>query len=175
MKPVFAAAFGSLRPAVMADTDALVELLHDPDVRRYLCDDVLVPRSFVEEKLEASLALDAEGLGLWILDKPGAGMIGIAGLQPASWKAPHLALPEPAIEILIALFPAHWGRGIASSAVRTLIDYAASGCCLSRIVAAADAPNERSHRLLSRSGFRVLGTTPGPAHENLVYDLTLAE
>ena len=70
MKEVLQFAAGRLSPAVAEDLADLLELLHDKEVRRYLCDDSLLPREAVAEMLTQSAQLDSRGLGLWMIELP---------------------------------------------------------------------------------------------------------
>jgi len=45
--------------------------------------------------------------------------------------------------------------------------------CNCGFVAAVDAPNVRSHRLMLRTGFRETARAPGPADTLIVYDRPL--
>lgn len=164
---------GQLRPARADDLDGLVTLLHDSQVRRYLCDDTLLPRETVAEMLARSEQLDADGLGLWVIEH--GGFAGIAGLEPVSAEAGAAPAMAGGIEPIIALAPGHWGQGLAGAALDALVLHARNTLGLSRLVAAVDQPNARSHRLMQRCGFTVMGTTPGPAHELVLYELTLAD
>jgi len=46
----------TLRPAIDADREGLWQLLTDPQVRRYLCDDKVLPQAEVQEMLATSMA-----------------------------------------------------------------------------------------------------------------------
>ena len=157
-----------LRPTTAGDLEILVALLHDAQVRRYLCDDTLLPRDTVAAMLADSVELDMRGLGLWVIETADRRIAGIAGLQPASWDAVET---EP----IIALLPEHWGLGRASAALGALIVYARDALALPGLVAAVDRPNARSHRLLGRCGFVETGTTAGPAHELVLYALVFSD
>lgn len=64
-----------------------------------------------------------------------------------------------------AIHPAYEGRGIASEAVRALIDYAFLELGLHRIEASHAPTNQRSERLLTRLGFERVGTVRGYLHD----------
>ncbi len=173
MKPCLWMASGRLRPATRGDRDPLLALLHEPQVRRYLCDDKIMPRRGVIDMLERSAILDCQGLGLWAIEDEGGRFSGIAGLEPVSDEpgvAPQLV---GGIEPIIAIHPDQWGIGLAQSAVTALIGHARDELRLSRLVAAVDVPNARSDRLMRRCGFAVIGTAPGPVHDLRLYELPL--
>ena len=77
MKEVLQFAGGRLSPAVAEDLADLLELLHDKEVRRYLCDDSLLPREAVAEMLTQSAQLDSRGLGLWMIELPDGALPGL--------------------------------------------------------------------------------------------------
>lgn len=52
---------------------------------------------------------------------------------------------------------AHWGRGIATAAVRALTDYGFAQVDLTRIYALVFSSNEASARVLSKAGFELEG------------------
>jgi len=79
------------------------------------------------------------------------------------------------VEPLIALDPRCWRQGLAGEALDALILYARDSLGLSHLVGAVDQPNARSHRLMRRCGFTVMGKAPGPAHELELYKLPLGE
>ena len=175
MKPCLTTPRGRLRPATADDLDGLEKLLHRQEVRRYLCDDSILPRETVAEMLARSDRLEPEGLGLWVIERMGEGFAGIAGLEPVSaeWgKAPSMA---GGVEPTIAVAPDYWGQGLAAEALNALILHASETLGLLRLVGAVDQPNARSHRMIQRCGFAVLGKAAGPAHELVLYELLLGE
>ena len=65
----------SLEPFGHADVDELHDLFTDACVRRYLLDDEVVPREWVEGEIQASIErFGAGGMGLWTLR-----LTGVAG------------------------------------------------------------------------------------------------
>ncbi len=155
--------------------DGLVRLLHDEAVRRYLCDDIVLPRETVAAMLAHSEQLESHGLGLWVIEDVRERFAGIAGLQPVSAEASTAPVMAGGVEPIIALNPKYWGQGLAGEALNALIRYAQGSLGLSRLVAAVDQPNARSHRLMQRHGFTVMGSTPGPANELVLYELPLGQ
>ncbi len=173
MKTVLILRQARLRPTSSGDLDRICHLLHDAEVRRYLCDDTILPRATVAGMLERSDRLDARGLGSWAIEAEGDQLIGMAALQPVSAAAAVAPTMVDGIEVFIALHPGAWGRGVAGDVLAELVRYARETCGLSRLVAAVDRPNGRSRRLMQRCGFRTMGAAPGPAHELVLYELDL--
>jgi len=109
----------------------------------------MIPRDTAEDVTRAS-AHDFAGrrFGLWLLfarDAPGPPM-GFCGLRSAGVGN------EP--ELLFGLHPDYWRRGLAQEASRAVLDYAFTTLRLPRVIAATDAPNERSARTLAALGMR---------------------
>lgn len=175
MKPCLSMPGGRLRPTTEEDLNDVVRLLHDKAVRRYLCDNVELPRETVAAMLGRSNHLDPKGLGLWVIECMPAGFAGIAGLEPVSEVVGAAPAMTGGIEPVIALVPKHWGVGLASEALNALIVYACGVLKLSRLVASVDKANTRSHRLMQRCDFTVAGTVPGPADALTLYELPLED
>lgn len=138
-----------LRPVEPSDTEALHRLFTDPDVRRYLWDDVVIPVETVEEVVVASgESFRRFGFGQWILSERAAPaeIIGFCGLR-------HFHEP-PKVEILYGLYPSRWGRGFATEAARAVLARGFENCDLERIYAGADPPNGSSFRVMERLGMR---------------------
>ena len=167
MTPVFAALATprlTLAPIGAHDIDDVWRMLVQAEVRRFLCDDKILPRAFVAGLVDEDIALASDGLGLRIVrDK--AGFCGFAGIKPVSAE---IAACIPAfrdnVEISIALDPSRWGRGYAREALAAVMaeyDAQATG---RRLVAVADVPNLRSRTLLERLGFVLSGEHAGPLY-----------
>ncbi|MBF9050096.1 GNAT family N-acetyltransferase [Roseobacter sp. HKCCD9010] len=169
MKPCLSLPEGRLRPTEPGDLNAVLALLHDPDVRRFLCDDIMLPRATVADMLARSDTLAARGLGLWVIETSRGSVAGLAGLEPVSAEIAVAADMAGKIEPLIAIDPAYWGRGLARGALEALIDYARDTLGLTELVASVDVPNHRSRQLMQRCGFTDHGRATGPAHGLVLY------
>jgi [ribosomal protein S5]-alanine N-acetyltransferase len=159
-----------LAPVAASDQPALSRLLHRPEVRRYLCDDTLVPRATVAGWIAESCD-PASGTCYWRIAAVDEDLIGLVGLRPPS--APTLALRAigwRSRELVIALDPEHWGRGFATEAVDAIVAHGLSDGVTFAIIGAVDLPNERSHKLMARCGFAELGRIAGPLHPLVVYE-----
>ncbi|MEM9470698.1 MAG: GNAT family N-acetyltransferase [Pseudomonadota bacterium] len=175
MKPNITLPMGRLRPAVPSDLDGLVLLLHNAEVRRYLCDDEVLPREQVAEILQRGLDLDSQHLGLWIIENAALEFCGVVGLQPVSEDLADVPEMTGGVEPVIAVHPRFSGTGLATMALAAAIDHARASVKLPGLVAAVDRPNASSHRLLLRCGFEVTGSAEGPANELVLYALHLRE
>ncbi len=152
-RPELETARVSLRPLMCADVYALHSHWIDPQVRRYLWDDQIIPREQAAAVVESSLATFAEhGFGFWTValkdDEPL--VIGCVGLR--QFDDPRNA--QFAVEILYSLAPEHWGKGLAVEAARAVLRYGFEVCGLPRIFAGADTPNAASFRVMERLGMR---------------------
>lgn len=161
MLPVLRTSRLVLRPVAAADTEAVWRLLTDPDVRRYLCDDLVFPRETVAAIVAEHLAVAPRGLGMWIAERDGA-FAGIAALKAvAAVLADLVPVLKGEIEPTIALWPAFWGRGLAGEALGAVLAHGFGALGLARIAGVCDAPNLASARMLARAGFRETGEFPG--------------
>lgn len=158
----------TLRPATLDDLAALHAIFTDARVRRWLFDDRVVSEAAAREIVEASTASFAgRGFGQWVLLEPGrAELLGCAGLFTADGVE---------IEILYAVHPAHWGRGLATEAARAVLDHAFRTLSLPRIAARADTPNVESIRLMERLGMRFEEERPIDGRPTVHYALTREE
>jgi len=158
-----------LTPAVPGDSRRLHALLAAPDVRRFLCDDRVLTTDEVSGLLDEALALAADGLGFWMLMTKAGAFVGLAGLMPV-FEGAVATFPEFAgdIEPTIALAPQAWGHFYAGEALAAVIAHAGA-LGRRRLAALVDAPNMRSHRMVERAGFAMIGTTPGPRHTLVAY------
>jgi len=150
-----------LRPALPSDTEAVWQLLLLPDVRRFLCDDKVLPRDVVAGIVAESLALAPGGMGMWMAEQAGA-MIGLVSLKTVPQVLVDLipALDGEA-EPTIALHPDAWGQGLAGEALSAVLDHGFRALALPRIAAISDVPNAASAKMLARAGFRRTGEHPG--------------
>jgi RimJ/RimL family protein N-acetyltransferase len=135
-----------LRPVTAHDAAALHALWSLPDVRRFLWNDVMPSPAHVRAACRTSRASWRRGWGLWIMEHAGedGGSPGFCGFRTAAW--------ERAVELVYALDPAAWGRGLATEAAGAALAYVFGEGILPRVVAAVDVPNEASIRVLRRLG-----------------------
>lgn len=155
-----------LRPACRSDAPALHALWTEPQVRRFLWDDVTIRLERAAEVLDKSMASFADrGLGQWLVFERGAdALAGFAGLG---------AMEESGeVELLYGLHPRCWGRGLATEAARALLRLGFEELGLPRILAGADQPNLASLRVIERLGMDYERRTRTPLGWTLYYALT---
>ncbi len=164
-----------LRPATADDLDALWVIWADPDVRRFLFDDVPVTRQRASDILDHCLSLTGVGLGLWTVqlgDTPAT--VGCVGLLPTTVASEYDPSLVGMVEPLAAFAPATWHRGYATEALEVVIAHAFDSLGLQVLAAVIDAPNAASDRLVRRLGFQVTGETDGPRYRLRTYRLNPA-
>ena len=143
-----------LRPVELGDGDALHAIFTEPGVRQYLFDDILLTREETQKHVAAALTHDA-----WIVELDGQ-VAGFVSLRPVGQDR----------ELMIAISERCWGRGVAFEAARAAMRHGFEVLKLDRILAGVDLPNERSHRLMARLGFRPTGETDGPKYRARTYE-----
>ncbi|HEX6241859.1 MAG TPA: GNAT family N-acetyltransferase, partial [Polyangiales bacterium] len=147
----------SFRPLGMDQLDSFQALVCDAHVRRYLLDGQLMSREWCAETITRVQAEAAHsGLGLWLLFDHAslAAPLGFAGFL-------RFGGPDSPLELVYALTEPHTGRGLARTAALALIDFARAYGGQHDIVAAVDAPNLASQRVLERLGFARTGEAQG--------------
>lgn len=137
-----------LRPTLAGDLETLHEILIDPLVRKYLCDDRLFDQSETAEMLAESQRLfDSEQLGLWLIEtKDKREIIGFVGL----WY--FFAEDQP--QLAYALLPQATKQGDGTEAATKIIEYCFEHLDYDYLIASADQPNTNSHQLAQRLGMK---------------------
>jgi ribosomal-protein-alanine N-acetyltransferase len=154
-----------LRPFAPADEEALFRLLNEPQVRRYLCDDLPVPREMVQEHIALSQRNFRErGFGyfsLFPVERPEA-FIGFTGLG---------CIDEgEEVEVWYGLSPEHWGHGLATEAAEAMLRFGFEQVGLREIWAGADLDNASSFRVMERLGMTRVGERRvGPRQVRALY------
>jgi len=158
-----------LRPCTADDLDALHRLWTDPEVRRYLFDDRIIPREQAAAMIQSSLAsFPTHGFGLWLVHRAGEdAIIGFSGLS--------LTGDPPEVELLYGIAPSAWGQGVATEAARAVLRYGFAELRLAHITAGADVPNVASLRVLEKLGMTFTRRTRTQYGEVLYFAVTREE
>jgi [ribosomal protein S5]-alanine N-acetyltransferase len=137
-----------LKPTLAGDLETLHEILIDPFVRKYLCDDRIFDRQETAEMLAESQRLfDSEKLGLWLIETKNSGeIIGFVGL----WY--FFAEERP--QLAYALLPQATKQGYGTEAATKIIEYCFDCLDYDYLIASTDKPNINSHQLAKRLGMR---------------------
>jgi len=171
-----------LRRFTDADAGPLAALYGDPRVMRF----VTMQPPTVEEVAATALPEYLreyqdlpDGLGSFAaIEKETGQMAGRFSLKPASSYG-----LTGGTELGYRLYPAFWGRGLATEGARALIGSAFERLHLDRIVATTMADNTGSWRVLEKCGLRRVRTfyyedahlMPGAEHGDFVYELTRSD
>jgi len=143
----------TLRVWTLDDLDTLQRLLADPDVRRYLCDDIVFTHEQVAALITAHLTLlDTRSVGMWFVQLTGSEqVIGFTGFR--------LIDDTPDLELMYGLYPSYWGQGLATEASQAALDYLWRNTTFDRVYARTDPPNVNSCEVMKRLGMRLHSTT----------------
>ena len=156
------------------DVAALAAINADAEVMRWIGDGSLrsleQTRAFVDR---VEREWDTAGLSIFAVQlRAGGELAGLTGMA-----VPHF-LPEimPAVEIAWRLARSCWGRGIATEAARSALDFGLTTGQLARIVAVVQVGNLASERVTHKLGMRLerQTTDPGSGRPVRVYESTAA-
>jgi [ribosomal protein S5]-alanine N-acetyltransferase len=142
------------------DLDAFCAMEGDEEVRRYV-GGAPRTREVAEQKFwNGPMAPVTGRLAMWAtVLKPEGSYVGRCGLYP------HLKggdrVPDEAV-LAFYLARAFWGRGLATEAGRTFVNFGFGELGLKRIVTAVDTRNAASVRVLEKLGFAVERFEEGP-------------
>jgi RimJ/RimL family protein N-acetyltransferase len=168
-----------LRRFAEADARRLAALYGDPHVMRFITLQPPSPAEVASRILPAYLSEYRElagGLGSFAaIEKATGQMAGRFSLKPADSYG-----LTGGTELGYRLFPAFWGRGLATEGARALIGSAFERLHLDRVVATTMAGNIGSWRVLEKCGMRRVrmfhypdvDMMPGAEHGDFVYELT---
>lgn len=139
-----------LRPWRDGDQDALVRHADNPKVARQLLD--RFPHPYTREDADSWIALCQSGpAGTRFAIEVGGEAAGGVGLKLGDGNFCKTA------EIGYWLGEAHWGRGIATEAVRAVTPWAFEAHDLARIQAGVFEANPASARVLEKAGYQFEG------------------
>ncbi|WP_126227648.1 GNAT family N-acetyltransferase [Burkholderia ambifaria] len=142
-----------LRPRVLADLDASIEMDRDPEVTRYIAGPWHDPdehRRFVTHRITRDYP---RGLGYWSIFEKAA---------PDTFIGWILLIPDYAngardVEIGWRLVRAAWGRGIACEAAAAVVRHAFDTVRLPRVIADIAEANTGSLNVARKLGMRRVG------------------
>jgi ribosomal-protein-alanine N-acetyltransferase len=136
----------SFRPFAPEDVEPIHDLFVNAQVRRHLLDDEIVSADWVRLEIRKSQEMfERARYGLWSLSLHGStDIIGFCGFR--------FFHHPPELQLLYALHPSVWRRGLATEAAEAALRYAFEVLGLSEVVASADAPNLASIRVMERIG-----------------------
>ena len=135
-----------LRPISHQDETLLYTMFTDSYVRKYLWDDTEIPIEVVKDILDRnSDHFRNDGWGLWkVIDRQTDVVVGFVGL----W----FFFDERRPQLIYGLLEKYSGKGYASEAARRIAEYALKDLRFPFLIAACDAPNEKSLRVAESIG-----------------------
>jgi len=142
-----------IRPYQESDFPDFYRLAADPVAMKFIRP-AATEEGPVRERLDAMKAYRAEnpGLGSFIIRRASNGeAVGNMVLRHADWK------PEREMEVGYGINPEYWGQGLASEALRGLMNYALTEMEQTFLVAFTDENNGASNRVLEKQGFVRVG------------------
>ncbi len=164
-----------LRPLRPDDAAALFDYLRNPLVTE-LTSYPAVSASLVETMIDRSLSRWSTGdLSKWgVALRHDDQLVGTCGFN--EWSAVHRWA-----ELAFDLAQPHWGKGLMRQAVAAVLEWTFSQDQVDRVQAFVRTDNERSRRLLERSGFvregclRSYRVCRGTRHDFYLYSLLRSE
>lgn len=147
-----------LRRWRLSDLDALAALTADPLVMKGVGTGATMDRAKTLRWIENHLhSYERFGYGCWaVVERASGDVIGWGGLS----HSPNTPEP-PLVEILFALSPDVWGRGLGSELVGEIVAAAWRRPQLEEIVATLDPDNKASVKVLEKNGFIHVQTDVG--------------
>ncbi len=105
----------TIRPPILNDLDDLHRLWTDPDVRRYLWDDQIIPKERTTQELHKTIDCFAtRSFGLWAVCLKGhTQLIGICSFLPEDNPCEA--------ERLYAIAPAYWKQGLITESAKAVL------------------------------------------------------
>ncbi len=137
-----------LKPILESELDIFHQILVDPYVRRYLCDDKVFSLQQTSEMLQESQKLfQEEKLGLWFIEtKNKTEIIGFVGL----WYF----FSENQPQLAYALLPHQTKQGYATEAAARILEYSFEELNYNYLLASCDRPNLESQQVAKRLGMK---------------------
>lgn len=138
-----------LRPLRAEDADDLHAVYSHPLVEAWIGPH---SRERVVDEIAYQVTAQAErGWSVWAVEHRDHGrFLGDCGLQPLEHRGPE-------VELGYDLHPDVWGQGLATEAVRAVVDAALGPLALERLVAVVKPANAASRRVLEKAGLSAAG------------------
>jgi RimJ/RimL family protein N-acetyltransferase len=159
----------TLRLLCGSDFDAYAEMCGDPEVMRYIGDGQPVVRSMAWRNLAMMVGHWAlRGYGLWAVEeRSSGGLVGRIGFwNPEGW---------PGFELGWMLRRPFWGRGYATEAARTALQFAFTQMLQPEVISLVHPENAASIRIAEKLGERLLDSIEVMGKRVLLYRVTQQE
>lgn len=143
-----------LKKPELSDLDNLTALRTDPDVMKYIGTGTIQTKEQVQEFItNAAPYYEKHGLAFYsVFEKATSEFVGQAGLLHLSFN-----VNQPEIELAYRLHKKYWTKGYASELAKALIDWGFKHLSVDRLVAVVHPENEKSRRVLEKSGMHYVG------------------
>lgn len=152
-----------IRDIVEEDAELMFDLDSDPAVMRYigtrLANDASWYRDVIRTKFVPQQAHSWHGVRV-VFDRVSSDFLGSVSIRPATTSKDAQALGwnrSDEIEIGFRFRRLIWGRGVATEAVKPLVEIALADPTTTAIVAYADVSNVASLRVLQKLGLEPVG------------------
>lgn len=155
----------TLRPFVLADTEAAFTFFSDPDVMRFSLNGPHASRKTSEDFIATNINRQTRcGFSIWaIVENSTGAVIGMCGLA-------EFGHGVPGIELAYRLRRDRWGQGYATEAGRACIAHAFGGLGLDRLIAAVERENAPSIHVLEKCGFTQIEERELAGKDALVFE-----
>jgi ribosomal-protein-alanine N-acetyltransferase len=142
-----------LRKMKVSDSSNLFKIWSDPDVTKFMNVSCFTNENQAKEMINLldDLSRDSKAIRFSIIKKESNEIIGSCGYNSLDFE-------NEKAEIGYDIAKSFWGRGYASEAISSLLDYGFSSLKLNRIEAKADPGNVNSIKLLQKLNFTFEGT-----------------
>ncbi len=138
----------TLRPWRREDLD-LIKRLNAPEMTEHLGGPE--PDTKLKERLERYVSAASGNTRMFVIEVSGIAA-GSVGYWPREWQG------QPQFETGWGVFPEYQGKGVATTAIRLLMDEARRNGINAPIHAFPEIHNVASNALCRKAGFRLLGT-----------------
>ena len=154
-----------LSPVKEIELEELHQIWIQPEVRRYLWDDITIPKTQTQEIITQSLAAFArKRYGLWVARLiEQSNLIGFTGY----WQF----FDPPQTQLLYGLLPQYWGQGLATEMSKSMVDYGFKEYGFKTIYASTDLENKSSLAVLKRLGMSYIKQENIDGKETIFYYL----
>ncbi|WP_372987820.1 GNAT family N-acetyltransferase [Marinobacter sp.] len=150
-----------------ADTPALSRILGDPSVMEFSSKGPMTEADTARFIEWCRSCYQEFGYGQWaIIVKESGELIGFCGLSHATVDGTE------EVEIAYRLARHQWGKGLASEAVKAVMDYGFTTCKLPSVVAIVSPLHKASIRVLEKCGFTSFHETDYSGWRVRVYRMT---
>lgn len=157
-----------LRELIEQDTDALFDVLGDPEAMRYF------PKVYTRDEAGLWIARNQQryrifGYGEWaVVDRDSGVMFG--GCGPC-W---HEINDELQLEVGYHFRRRYWGHGYATEAAQAVIDWCFANVAVDHIISLIRPENEPSRKVAERNGLVAKEKTVWRGYEHLIYKMEKA-